>query len=124
MLALGFCVLALGFSTLYVSIFVEYDTLDTRPGDGAGDGDNGYPGDRKGHRADQSFFGPPDVVAANAHLAPTRKKHGGRRIKSSTPEPVQWTHPDAQGIADKLPLKSWRRWLGLQEGFESWFWVA
>ena len=81
-------------------------------------------GDRKGHRAHSSFFGPPHVVAANAHLVPMEKKRGGRRVKSSTPEPIQWTHDDAQEIADKLPLKSWRRWLGLQEGFESWFWVA
>ena len=66
----------------------------------------------------------PHVVAANAHLVPMEKKRGGRRVKSSTPEPIQWTHDDAQEIADKLPLKSWRRWLGLQEGFESWFWVA
>ena len=73
---------------------------------------------------DAPYFGPPEVRKANAHLVPKKFGHGGRRVKSDKPDPLRWTHPDAAEIAKKIPLKARRRWLGLQEGFESWFWAA
>jgi hypothetical protein len=81
-------------------------------------------GSRNGYRNHPSYFGPPEVVKANAHLVPKKFGNGGRRVKSEKPDPLRWTHPDAVEIAKKIPLKARLRWLGLQEGFESWFWAA
>ena len=88
-------------------------------------------GNRNGHRRDDSFFGPPEVRARMAKVAPSKFGCGGARQKRKNWEMGRWVHVDADSAHKEWIAASRCKFRGIEVNKQaafidvpSWMWAV